>query len=611
MTGNAAIYFHDESFRVDLPNVMGRQAAGHGFLKGFLAHAAIGELAVHVDGRAQRLAFARQAAALGGRNAGLAVRWSGPQDPRPLAEVGALHLPGPSLAGQAWHRRRHGAARWSLTGVTHTLSTHHAMDQIGALLTGPVEPWDALICTSAGARRTVERLLDGYAAYLRQRLGAARRARPQLPVIPLGVDCAALDPGPRAAGAARRRCRERLGIAPGDLVVLYVGRLSWHAKANPLPMYLGLERAAAALAAAGQGPLHLIEAGQHTTEWIRDGLAEARRALMPAVRHHHVDGRDDAAMAEVRHAADLFCSLPDNIQETFGLTPVEAMAAGLPVVASDWDGYRDTLVHGETALLVPTTLPAAGAGLPLARRYEDGVDSYDHYCTRASLAAAVDVPAAAEALTALLRQPERRAAMGEAGRRRAAALYDWRVVIGRYQELWAELAAIRPAGGTPASSPSPGGTPAASPSPGGSPASSPSIGGTPAASPSPGIPPASSSAGVPPAGIGPANPLRDDPFRLFGHYASRRLGGASRLRAAASPPAALALVASLRIGRVEGRAQQPSAPAEALLGRLRAAGPAGLALAELLRALPEAERAGAALGLGWLLKAGLAEIVAD
>ena len=31
------------------------------------------------------------------------------------------------------------------------------------------------------------------------------------------------------------------------------------------------------------------------------------------------------------------------MQETFGLTPLEAMAAGLPCVVSDWNGYRDTV----------------------------------------------------------------------------------------------------------------------------------------------------------------------------------------------------------------------------------------------------------------------------
>ena len=48
-------------------------------------------------------------------------------------------------------------------------------------------------------------------------------------------------------------------------------------------------------------------------------------------------------VGELWAAADVFLSLVDNIQETFGITPLEAMAAGLPVVASDWDGYRYTM----------------------------------------------------------------------------------------------------------------------------------------------------------------------------------------------------------------------------------------------------------------------------
>ena len=64
-------------------------------------------------------------------------------------------------------------------------------------------------------------------------------------MIPLGVDCAALDRRPEAERRRmRRRWRERLGIGADDLVALFVGRLSWHAKAHPLPMYLGLEQAA-------------------------------------------------------------------------------------------------------------------------------------------------------------------------------------------------------------------------------------------------------------------------------------------------------------------------------------------------------------------------------
>ena len=63
--------------------------------------------------------------------------------------------------------------------------------------------------------------------------------------------------------------------------------------------------------------------------------------LCPEVQLHVLDGRGEKVRREIWSAADIFVSLVDNIQETFGLAPLEAMAAGLPTVVSDWDGFRD------------------------------------------------------------------------------------------------------------------------------------------------------------------------------------------------------------------------------------------------------------------------------
>ena len=56
----------------------------------------------------------------------------------------------------------------------------------------PVQSWDALICTSPAVRDCLEGLLDRWQDHLSQRLGGTRFPRPQLPLLPLGVDQAKL-----------------------------------------------------------------------------------------------------------------------------------------------------------------------------------------------------------------------------------------------------------------------------------------------------------------------------------------------------------------------------------------------------------------------------------
>jgi phosphatidyl-myo-inositol alpha-mannosyltransferase len=57
-------------------------------------------------------------------------------------------------------------------------------------------------------------------------------------------------------------------------------------------------------------------------------------------------------------AAEVLCA-PSNGGESFGIVLIEAMAAGLPVVASDIPGYRAVLAEGSAGVLVPPNDPAA------------------------------------------------------------------------------------------------------------------------------------------------------------------------------------------------------------------------------------------------------------
>ncbi len=436
----AAIYYHPEAYTTAGPKLMGRNAAGESFLRGFFAHSQATEFWTQVEKSEHAQAFAAAVKAAGRTEPVKAV------DKKTLAALsqpGVVYYPGPGIGDHAWQRALAGGSSghgaWSLCGITHTTSSAGAMDALANLLTAPVQPWDAVICTSTAVKDNVTRLLQAQADYLVQRLGVQRLVLPQLPVIPLGIHTADFS----FTAQQRQRARQKLGVNKNTLVVLYTGRLSFHAKAHPLAMYQALEKAAASLPAGQQ--VVLVECGWHANEFIAKAYADAARLACPSVRVVNLDGRKAGDRQTAWASADVFCSLSDNIQETFGIVPIEAMAAGLPVVVADWDGYKDTVRDGVDGFRIPTLMPGAGLGTDLAQRHALGMDTYDMYCGHTCSLVAVDVQATAQAFSKLFASSELRQQMGEAGRVRARTVYDWAAIIPQYEALWAQLAEIRAA----------------------------------------------------------------------------------------------------------------------------------------------------------------------
>lgn len=424
----AAIFYHPEAYTTTGPKLMGRNAAGESFLRGFLQHSRAERFAVQVMDRAHGQSFADFAQSFDRKEPVAVVDKSNLGS---LRAHGVVYHPGPGIADHARQRSFWGHEAWSLCGITHTTSSARAMDSVAQLVTAPVHPWDALICTSSAVKKNVEFLLEREADYLRDRLGASRTVLPKLPVIPLGIHTEDFVFGAAERVAARRA----LSIADDTLVVMFMGRLSFHAKAHPLPMYLALEEAARR---SGKS-VTLIECGWHGNESIQRAFNQGAAKLCPSVHTLTLDGRKAEDRDKAWAAADVFCSLSDNIQETFGISPIEAMAAGLPIVVSDWDGYKDTVRHGVDGFRVPTIMLRAGLGGDLALRHALEVDTYDMYIGHACSLTAVDVEATTAAFTALFESKELRRKMGAAGQARAREGYDWARIIPQYEDLWMEL----------------------------------------------------------------------------------------------------------------------------------------------------------------------------
>lgn len=503
---NAAIYFHPDAFDTSRPNLMGRQAAGESFLRGFAAHADLDQFYfcnASSKSHADAEALLRRIAPIS-----KAVNWIGGREIARLRPIGCLFAPHPSNTADAWRRHPLGSRAYSICGLTHTISSAGVMDTLAEMLTAPVEPWDALICTSTAAKVAIETELDACYAQLQARLGATIRPAIRLETIPLGVNVTDFVSKP----GGRQEWRARFRIDEDDFAALYVGRFSFHAKMNPVPMALALER----VARQSQRRIHWLLYGQAHNAEIDAVFKQAIRVAAPGVILHFLDGRDSGLREALWSAADAFLSLSDNIQETFGLTPLEAMAAGLPVVVSDWDGYRDTVRHQIDGFRIRTTTPRAGLAEDLAFRYAEGWDTYDQYIGVTSLLTAVDIGEAAEALLALVENPETRRSMGAAAAERARNEYDWRVVIPQYQALWADLAALR--------------------------------------------------ARAPSSTLPGANPRRLDPFRLFASFPTDQMNPESVISATpfASPEAALELVRSSLVQYAAAKLARPAQAARML-----------------------------------------------
>ncbi|MCA3365959.1 MAG: glycosyltransferase family 4 protein [Roseomonas sp.] len=548
MIRSAAILYASDGYVSQGRAMLGRRVAGDSFLNGLLRHGGLESLVGLMlnDNEARDFPAEIQA-----RAPGLRVQMATYETPQPVIEAGTLFLPGPGLDSYAFWRRRMGNQRaFSLCGVTHTTSTDRVMQALATGLTAPVQPWDAIICTSRAVQSMVRRQLQENVHYLQQALGATRIGVPLLPMIPLGVDCDAFKRDP-ALGVAYR---QELGIEAEDIAIILVARLSNSTKFSPLPMYLALQRAAEKRGRK----LHLLLAGWIEGDGSRAAFTEGAQKACPDVKVHFVDGQNAEIRARAWAAADIFPLPVDNVQETFGLAPVEAMAAGLPVVVTDWDGFRDSVEDGVTGFRIPTIM--GGNGNAISLRYQMGADDYNAYLRSTSQAIAMDIGAAADAYHRLAEDADLRRQIGEAALARARRMYDWAAVIPQYLALWQEQARIR----------------------------------TRAKEFAPLV-----------KGRQPA-PTRPDPFMLFADYPTRRLEPGQRV--SLMPGASLERLRELAAipGTVARGSLLPSLNGFAIMLERLARG--SVTAAELGGTLPPDQRPRAGAGMVWMMKLGLINI---
>lgn len=345
--------------------------------------------------------------------------------------------PDPFINRHIWRRSAVGPSAWGVIGVTHTLSTIAVAEALGMLAWAPVSPADRLVCTSWSAFRALSSALDVAGDAVARACGGASPQRIGLEVIPLGIETA--DFAPRDGDDARAGdVRERLGYGPDEIVCVSVGRLSAYSKAYPFPAVVATGRAARETGL----PFRMVFVGESEKERDRAAFLEMVSCADVGVAVDVIEDASDAELRSLLLAADVYLALSDNVQETFGLSVVEAMAAGLPVVAADWDGLRDTVRDGTDGFLITTRTAAHGAHVEACLEYLCGLISYGECVGSAALSTAVDLDEAVRALATLGSNRSVRIEMGRSARRRAQGEFDWSVVVGKYEDLFVRQARL-------------------------------------------------------------------------------------------------------------------------------------------------------------------------
>ena len=193
-----------------------------------------------------------------------------------------------------------------------------------------------------------------------------------------------------AAGtaAARAQKKDELGIPPGAAVLGIVARLT------PAKDHANLLRAFKIIVEDGLDARLLVVGDGELREQLEaetDELGQKKEVL-------YVGARSD--VPELLGVMDVF--VLSSYTEGLAMTLLEAMAAGLPIVATSVGGNSEVVVDGETGIIVPPR----------------------------------DSRALAEAVRELLLKPEMAAGMGQKGRGRACAEFGIDAMVRQYEKLY-------------------------------------------------------------------------------------------------------------------------------------------------------------------------------
>jgi glycosyltransferase involved in cell wall biosynthesis len=183
----------------------------------------------------------------------------------------------------------------------------------------------------------------------------------EIRLLPLAYDESAFYP---IDSSRKKEVKASLGLTDRDKVLLYAGRVTLEKNVHTVLKHYSLLQALIPelhLVIAGnawEGPFR--EVGVYTFGTARTLQKLGRNLRFEEGRVHVVGNLSHEALCDLYNVADVSINLTLHHDENFGLSQIESMACGTPVIGTKWGGLKDTIVDGETGYHVSTIVTPLG-----------------------------------------------------------------------------------------------------------------------------------------------------------------------------------------------------------------------------------------------------------
>ena len=307
------------------------------------------------------------------------------------------------------------AFAFPITAFIHSLSYCTSLSSYARFHLGGFGESDALLCSSTPGKEVIGQQLEET---------ARRQDLPCTPiqkiVVPLGMEDIALN-------IPKEKARRKLRLPKKGVIALCMGRFSDYDKMDLVPLLQAMRTMPKdgylVLAGHVQAPKYF----EIITLWIQ--------ALNLQERVFIFESPTESVKKGLFKASDFFISIADNPQETFGLSLVEAMSAGLALLVSDYNGYKE-LCTDDVGIRIPTSW-SKSESLSSLSPILDGAMLHRHLAQSLAL----DNRFFRQSLLRLFTDSELRTRLGKAARARFLKHYHTPVVMKRLEDIWDQLKA--------------------------------------------------------------------------------------------------------------------------------------------------------------------------